>query len=185
MAARYAKWHVTGHERERWDPDGPAYLGLETVVVITEPRAWEWHLVLDGDAIRDFRMVGLRAPVDAVALNFVPLTDLVRMAKAYITRVQECWDDGYGFQSFEVAELQPGTVSLDRRPTDEDLARAWHEIGPQAPDGTPRRKALGLMFNKSPSTIDVWLKQVRERTDLIPEPTTGRGNRRRPDVPDA
>lgn len=184
MPARYSKWEVTGYTRTRHDEHG-GNLGREIVVVVTEPGAWEWELVLDGDVLRDFRMVGWRGPVTRKALNYVPLADLIRMAQAYLARVHQELEDGLPtFASLQLSELTPGEVKLGR-PSDEELARAWHEIGPRTPDGTPRRKALADRFSVSPSAIDVWIRDIRSRTDLIPQAQTGRGHTTPPDLPEA
>lgn len=176
---------MSGFQRDRYDEDG-GYLGKENVVSITEPRRWEWQVVLDGDRVRDFRMIGLRVPVDTVALTHVPISDLARIAQVYLDRVTAHFEDGHSvWESFLLSQLEPGeTRPLDGAPTDEEFARAWHEVGPRTVEGLPRRDALAARFGVTPWAIDKWVQRVRRNTNLIPPPTTGRSNRRRPVMPD-
>lgn len=189
MAGRYTKWFVWGYEREERDHDDTALMHRDTVVVVCEPDEWEWHLVLRAGVVADFRLRGCgsayRRPVDITALAYVPLADLARIAQVYLDRVAE-WGEGHHLDvAMALSELMPGEVrSLDGSPDDEEFARAWHEVGPQAVDGSPRRDALARRFGVSVHAIDKWTKRVRaKRPDLIPPATTGRGNRRRPSPP--
>lgn len=179
MEPRYRNWRVTGYQRDRRTGARPG--SKEEVVVIVEPKGWQWELVMDGDDIEAF---GVRheegLPVDRLVVNHVSLRDLALMASAFLGRAQGNWDDGFDAQvSMSMAELKPGDVrSLDGSPDDEEFAHAWKEVGPKLPDGTPRRKALAHQFNVSVYTIDKWTQRVRDaRPDLIPPARTGRGHR--------
>lgn len=189
MTPRYQKWRVAGYERDVLDyhDDGSrSLLGTELVVVIAEPTGWTWQLVMKGEDIAVLTVRHRRGlPVDMTVLRGTPLDDLARIAAIFLTRAKELWEDGLPEAlSLTVAELTPGEVrrSLDRKPTDEEFARAWHETGPRLPDGSPRRKALAARFAVSPYTIDKWTSRARDR-GLIPPAKTGRGNRAWPPRP--
>lgn len=168
---RFENWEVLGFQRDRLDASGYV-IGREDVVVIVEPDAYRWEVVVEEDKVIDFRAQALgREPVDFATM---PYDNLVRTAKSFHRRVGRNYDDtGDHRDAVLVSHLQPGQPrTLDGSPTPEEFARVWLATGKYALDGRPRRQALAELWEVTPYAVDKWARRARD-LGLIPRADTG------------
>ena len=180
MSPKYSNWSVQARDRHVDE------FHVQTVVVVTDPGRYEWELTTDRDgAVTFFAMSAFGAPLTEDALVHVPLADLARIAQTFTERVRESYaDTGDLRDALLVSQIDPTDVrrTLDGQPDLAEFAAEWQEMGPRTLTGLPRRQALAAKFGISPYTVDAWVKRARA-ADLLPKPTTGRGNRRQPRYP--
>lgn len=182
MAARYANWWVSGYIRTDRDEHGDL-MGEPLVVIITEPRRWEWELTLDRGGLVELRTKSISVPPTPMTRktnHHDHVEDLVKIAQLYLARVDKIMaEDHYPeFLAAELAAIRPGEQPLDTRPGLPEFVAAWEEEGARSViTGKPRRQLLAEKYNVTVYAIDKWVGKARDR-GLIPEAEMGRRKKR-------
>lgn len=180
MTPSYRKWTVRGYMRPviEWDPDGVPFPAghHEPVVVVFDPRGWEWHVTTEDGRLTSLVIRG--EDVDQKALRTVPVSYLREIAETYRGHVEQSIRDGMPLgDALADAEADPGqTRRKGDPPSVEEFAASWHETPATQtrPGGrTTRRQALATRYHVSPERVDQWTRAARD-TGLIPPAKTGR-----------
>lgn len=161
-----------------WDSAGvPFPAGYsEPVVVVADPRGWEWHLTAEGSRITSLTIRG--AHVDAAALRRVPLGYLAEVATVYLGEVERALDRGISLAAaLESVDAEPGSIRLSSdAPTLGAFAEAWKET-PAAEirnaERITRRELLAKRYGVTVWAIDKHTRAARD-AGLIPVATVGR-----------
>lgn len=182
MKRSYQTWTVRGYMRRvmEWTSDGvPIPAGYsEPVVVVFDPRGWEWHVTADGDRITSLTVRGEH--VDSKALRVVPLGYLAEVARTYLGDVERADREGLPLSAaLDGANADPGQVRLSGdAPTPEAFAEVWNKtpaVELRSGERMTRRQRLADLWHVSPYAIDKWTRAARD-AGLIPEAVTGRGH---------
>jgi hypothetical protein len=178
MRPSYQTWTVRGYLRPvvDWDSDGvPFAVGYsEPVVVVFDPRGWEWHVTMEGGIMTSFTVRGhtdsKARPINAKALSAAPLHHLSKVAAAFLGEVEHAFaEDSPLPEAFDAANADPGAVRRsDDRPRLEEFARVW-----LATPAGERRKHLAKRFGVSPFMVDKWTRAARD-AGLLPPAKVGR-----------
>ena len=185
MVRSYETWKVGGYMRPviEWTGDGePVNAGYsEPVVVVFDPRGWEWHVTAEGDKLTSLTV---RGEIDQAALRLVPLRSLQEVATAYLGHVQQAVSKGLPLaDALSDAEHESEVRVSDKPPSPTEFTKAW--------DATPvaevrggqritRRRALADRYSVTVYTIDKWTRAARDN-GLIEQSNVGRP--RNPETP--
>lgn len=180
MTPSYRKWTVRGYMRPviEWTSEGVPFSPghTEPVVVVFDPRGWEWHVTTEDGRLTSLVMKGEN--VDQRALRTVPVSYLREVAETYLGHVERAVADGIPLaDALTDAEADPGQARVKGDPpTPEEFAAAWRETpaSQTRPDGrTTRRQALAERWSVTVYTVDKWTRAARD-AGLIERAGTGR-----------
>jgi hypothetical protein len=180
MQRSYQRWTVRGYMRRvvEWTSQGvPFDAGYsEPVVVVFDPRGWEWQVTAEDGRVTSLTVRGER--VDAKAMRVVPLSYLSEVGATYLGHVEQAVREGIPLSdALDDANLEAGQVRLSGdTPTPKEFAESWHATkSVELPDGkrVTRRQHLAESWQVSPYTIDKWTRAARD-AGLIPPTNKGR-----------
>lgn len=178
----YATWRVRGLMRQatRWTADGePVDAGTEPVVVIFDPRGWEWHVTADDEGLTSLTIHGRH--ITETALRTVPVGYLFEAAQHYQPAIQRAAEQGDNL-SEAIAEADRALLRKQQRRVPGkrvdlgEFAEAWRGVPPAVVlEGKrlTRRHLLARQYKVTPFMVDKWVRQARD-AGLIPPATRER-----------
>lgn len=178
MVRSYETWTIGGYMRPviEWTDDAvPFSAGYsEPVVVVFDPRGWEWQITAEGGSLSSLTV---RGEIDQAALRLVPLRSLQEVATAYLAHVEQAVSKGTPLaDALSDAEHQREVRVSDKPPSPAEFAEAWHAApAAEVRQGkrATRRQNLAERWNVSPFRVDQWTRAARD-AGLIPPAGTGR-----------
>lgn len=189
VAPSYQRWTVRGFLRSRveWDaygvPFNPTPSHREPVVVVLDPRGWEWHVTVEDNRITSLTIKG--ADITPAAMRSVPLSYLREVATTYLSHVEWAVEEGLNLaDALAEADRDPGAVRVrGDRPAPAEFAETWNNTQPfDMAGGTnkTRKQMVADHYKVSEHAVNKWLRRARDTVNpetglpYLPPATTGR-----------
>jgi len=173
--------------RVEWDSNGvpfnPTPGRREPVVVVLDPRGWEWHVTVEDNRITSLTIKG--SGITPATMRSVPLSYLREVATTYLSHVERAVEEGLNLaDALAHADREPGGVRVKGdRPAPAEFAETWINTDPfDMARGTnrTRKEMVADHYKVSEHAVDKWLRRARDTVNpetglpYLPRATTGR-----------